>query len=166
MTLYRSTFTAPLALAAAVALSQPHVSTPAAAASPFNQLGGVWSGSGRLRLSNGDSERVRCRAYYSPRAGGTRMGMAIRCASSSYSFELRSSLAASGSRVTGRWEERNFNANGSLVGTVRSGSLSLAVNGTVRGHMNVSFGANRQTVSLRAYNEGGIRGLSIALRRR
>ena len=162
----RSTTTAIALTVALLGTALPTFTTPAMSATPFTTLGGTWSGSGRLRLNSGESERVRCRAYYSPRSSGKRMGMAIRCASSSYAFELRSSLSSAGSRVTGRWEERNFNAHGSVVGTVRPGRLSLAVRGSVRGHMNVSFGKTRQTVSLRAYTDGAIRGLTIALRRR
>lgn len=138
----------------------------AQAASPFNELGGTWSGSGRIRLANGDTERLRCRAYYTPRSGGSRMGMAIRCSSPSYNFELRSTLTNRHGRVSGDWQETNFNASGSLRGRARNGRISLRVDGSVNARLTVSYGANRQTVSLQPSTEGGIRHMQIGLRRR
>lgn len=150
-------------LAGALALGS---AAAAQAASPFNELGGSWSGSGRIRLANGDNERLRCRAYYTPRSGGSRMGMAIRCSSPSYNFELRSTLTNRGGRVSGEWEETNFNASGSVRGRARRGQISLTVDGSVNGRLTVSYGSNRQTVSLRPYSEGNIRHMQIGLRRR
>ena len=75
---------------------------------PFTTLTGTWSGGGQVRLEGGKTERISCKAYYTPRDGGTGVGIALRCASTSYSINLRSVLASSSGKVTGTWEEQTF----------------------------------------------------------
>ncbi len=135
-----------------------------ARAASLSALGGTWRGGGKLRLEGGKSERLRCRAYYNPKSGGKRLGMAIRCASTSYKIELRSQLAVAGNKVTGSWEERNFNATGTLFGSSRPGRLTLSVSGSVKAKLHVSYGGRRQNVRLTG-DIGGFRGISLALRR-
>lgn len=136
--------------------------TAQAKAAALGSLGGAWRGSGRMRLGGGKTERLRCRAYYRPRAGGTRLGMAIRCASASYKIELRSQLAVRGRRVTGSWEERTFNAGGRILGTSRPGRLTLAVSGSVNAKLLISYRGRTQSVRL-ITNISGFKGMTIAL---
>ena len=136
-----------------------------ASAAKFNALGGVWSGGGKLRIAGGRSERLKCKGYYNPKGGGVRLGMAIRCASTSYKLELRSQLKVSGSRVTGSWEERNFNATGQIIGSSRPGRLALSASGSVSAGLFVTYGKKRQTVRLSG-KFGSFRGLTLVLRRR
>ena len=89
---------------------------PAAADSPFASLAGSWSGQGKVQLEGGKSEAIRCRAYYNPKEGGRQLGLAIRCASTSYKMEIRASLFDNNGRVTGTWEERTFNTTGHATG--------------------------------------------------
>jgi hypothetical protein len=77
---------------------------PAEAASPLAQLDGSWSGSGRINLTNGKSEGLKCTAYYTPKEGGAEVGVALRCASASNKVDLRAKLVSDGSRVSGSWE--------------------------------------------------------------
>ena len=85
-----------------------------AAANAFDTLLGSWRGSGQILLSDGRRERLTCNAYYT--GGGSQLGMAIRCQSESSSVEIRSKLSQSGSRISGTWEERTFNASGHRLG--------------------------------------------------
>jgi len=55
-------------------------SAPLAASGPFAQLDGSWSGSGRISLTDGKSEALKCTAYYTPSGGGAEIGVASRCA--------------------------------------------------------------------------------------
>lgn len=137
---------------------------PSALAAPIAALGGSWRGSGRLNLKGGKSERLRCRAYYTPRNKGARLGMAIRCASASYKIEIRSKLDINGKRVNGSWEERNFNATGSLSGTSRPGRLALSINGAVRAGLFLTYSGSRQNVRLTG-DFGSFRSLLLTLRK-
>lgn len=129
-------------------------------------LAGTWSGGGQIKLEDGRSERLSCRANYIAREGGSSLGMSIRCASQSYKIELRSSMRVVGGRVSGTWEERSFNAAGSLSGSSSSGNLSLAFSGTLNGSLSVSYGGSSQRVSIRtASGGGGISQVSVNLAR-
>ena len=120
---------------------------PSAVANPFASLKGTWSGGGKIRLEGGQTERIRCKGYYT---GATQsdLGIAIRCASASNKIEMRAKLQYSGGSITGSWEERTFNAAGDVTGRAKSGSIRLSINGTVSGSMNVSYGAKSQQVQI------------------
>lgn len=131
---------------------------------PFSSLAGTWAGAGQVNLKGGNVERLRCRAYYSPKDGGASLGLAILCASTSYKLELRSTLHANSGRVTGSWEERTFNATGTVTGRAISGNISLSITGGVSGSMSVAYGSSHQKVSITT--EGtGFEGVSISLAR-
>lgn len=134
----------------------------AAAATPFGSFEGTWSGGGRIVLDGGSSERLSCRASYNPRSGGSSLGMSIRCASASYKIELRASLVSSGSTVSGSWEERTFNAGGSVTGRNTGSALNLSFKGNVSGAMSVNVGGRQQRVSITS-NGGGFQSVSISL---
>jgi hypothetical protein len=116
------------------------------AASPFDVLLGSWRGSGQIRLTDGRTERLTCNAYYT--GGGRQLGMAIRCQSESSNVEIRSKLSQSGSRVTGTWEERTFNAEGTAQGQATGSKISLQISGGVTGTMQVSYSRSRQSVAI------------------
>ena len=160
---YRSTVVYRAWLIAAVLLAVV-CSEPAFAQSPFAGLDGAWSGPGQVRLENGSRERLSCRAYYTPKDGGAGLGMAIRCASQSYSIEVRSTLRYEQGKVTGSWEERTFNASGSLSGRASGGNLTLTITGGVSGTMSVALSSGRQTVSI-ATETAGLKGVSVQLTR-
>ncbi|MEO0809583.1 MAG: hypothetical protein AAFW82_02890 [Pseudomonadota bacterium] len=117
-------------------------------AANFSSINGSWKGSGRLRLDDGSSEVLRCLAYYNPKDGGQKLGMAVRCASTSYKFEFRSQLSLDGQRVTGSWEERNFNAEGEISGTFKPGVISLTATGGIETAMDVTYSDTMQEVKM------------------
>jgi len=131
---------------------------------PFSMLAGTWFGGGQINLKGGNTERLRCRAYYNLKDGGSSLGLAILCASTSYKIELRSLLHADSGRITGSWEERSFNAAGTVTGRASSGNINLSITGGVSGSMSVAYGASQQKVSITT--EGaGFEGVSISLSR-
>ncbi len=149
-----------------VGLSLQSTGSVAQAATPFTSLEGTWRGQGRLRLSNGRFESLSCRAYYTPRANGSRMGLAIRCASASNRIEIRSNLRYRGGRVSGSWIERTFNASGTVSGIAKTGRVALRIAGSITGRMSISFGGNRQSVSISTGGTGAaLRNVSISLSR-
>ena len=133
-----------------------------AAANAFDTLLGSWRGSGQILLSDGRRERLTCSAYYT--GGGSQLGMAIRCQSESSSVEIRSKLSLSGSRVSGTWEERTFNASGTASGSASGDRISLSIAGGVSGSMQVSFSGSRQNVSISTQNIA-LKSVTISLSR-
>lgn len=147
----------------AAALVLPAMS--ADAASPFKTLHGSWSGSGQLHFQGGQSERLRCTAYYTNSGGGDVLGLAIRCASASNKLEIRGRLNYSGGRVTGTWEERTFNASGTATGQASDSRVSLRLAGAIPGSMNVSVSRSRQSVAISTQGTA-LKAVRIGLRRR
>ena len=138
---------------------------PAAAQSPFAALGGNWSGSGKVRFSGGASEAVTCKAYYSPKDAGNSLGVAIMCASPSSKIELRAQLKYEGGKVTGKWEERTYNAAGAVEGQASSNKINVSIaGGGLTGSMSVGINGASQTVQIKT--EGiGMTGFDINLSR-
>lgn len=137
-----------LALAAGLAVAD---GAWAVEASNVGVLLGSWGGSGRVSYTDGSSESVRCTAYYTGAA--TNLRMSIQCKSENNPIHIRSQLRVAGSQVSGEWEERTFNASGSVSGRSGAGSMSLAISGGgVTGTMAVSFTRSSHTVSITTQN--------------
>ncbi|MBO0765056.1 MAG: hypothetical protein J2P50_10775 [Hyphomicrobiaceae bacterium] len=117
------------------------------AESLFDSLIGSWSGQGQIRYDNGQSEGVRCTAYYT--GGGDKLRLAIRCRSATTEVEIRGQLTAEGQKLTGTWEERTFNASGEASGRVIGDKMSLSVTGGgFKGVMSVSHVGPKQVVTI------------------
>lgn len=116
---------------------------------PFAGLTGTWRGTAQIRLQSGSSETLKCYAYYTPKASGAELGLAIRCASASNKIELRAQLAATAGKVSGRWEERTYNATGDVTGQAQDGRLTLNIDGgAFKGSMAVRTTGANQTVNI------------------
>jgi hypothetical protein len=132
-----------LVLSAVAALS----AGSAEAATLLDRLMGSWSGSGQIRYDDGQSEGVRCSAYYT--GGGDRLRLAIRCRSDSTEVEIRGLLSRQGETLAGTWEERTFNASGEARGRIAGDKMSLTVRGGgFSGSMTVAYSGSRQVVTI------------------
>ena len=110
---------------------------------------GSWGGSGRISYTDGSSESIRCTAYYT--GGGNELRMAIQCKSDKNPIHIRSKLRIDGSRASGEWEERTFNASGTASGRIGGSSLSLGISGGgFTGSMAVSFSQSSHSVNVTA----------------
>ena len=160
MSLFRGMAAVLAASASAILL----IGAPAVAGSPFSDLVGTWSGKGTARLEGGKSERLSCKGYYSG-SGGSELRLNIICANASTKVELRSVLKYAGGRVTGTWEERNYNQAGTISGSATDDKLRLSINGAaLKGALSVSIGGSKQSVSLST--EGSVlKGVSITFAR-
>jgi hypothetical protein len=137
----------------------------ASAAGPFDTLGGSWSGAGNIKLEDGRTEGLKCKAYYSPRSGGASMGLALRCASASNKIDLRATLNSTGSRIAGSWEERTFNVGGNASGQAAGNAIKLAIDaGVLAGSLSVVTNGQSQTISVRT-DGAALKGVHINLRR-
>jgi hypothetical protein len=122
-------------------------------------------GAGHIKLDNGRSESIRCSANYVPKAGGSGIGLGLRCASASNRIELRARLTSRGNRVSGTWEERSYNAAGRVSGIATGSTLRLSIEGGgLSGFMVVTTAGRSQSISVRT-DGSGLRGVNISLRR-
>lgn len=147
------------AVVAALVLS---TSASHAQARPFAGLDGAWSGSGTVSLSDGSSERLRCKADYKVDSSGLALKQTLRCASDSYKFNLSSDVTSQGDRVSGQWSETNRNIFGSLQGTAGSGKIDVTVEAPgFTASLTLRTNGNKQTVQISS--KGDIRGVSITM---
>jgi len=153
-----------LAVVAALFVDVLPFSRHSALAANFSSITGSWAGQGALKLGNGKTERLRCRAYYNPKKNGQQLGMAVRCASTSYKFEFRSKLSLNGTKVSGSWEEREFNAVGTIAGTFKEGKISLRASGGVDALLSVTYTSTKQSVNLKG-DFGDFKGISLSFRK-
>jgi hypothetical protein len=141
------------------------VATSSVAAAPASlaPLVGNWTGTGTIKLTSGQSEAVKCKVYYTDR--GANVGVALRCASSGAKIDLRATLLPVGANISGTWEERQFNAAGSLVGGVSGNRMTLEMEGGgIKANVIVATSGANQTLTIMADN-GGFKSVSIAFAR-
>ncbi|MGY3124782.1 hypothetical protein ACVWXQ_008719 [Bradyrhizobium sp. S3.14.4] len=94
---------------------------------PFAGFDGAWSGTGTVSLSDGSTERIRCKADYKVAGTGLSLKQALHCASDSYKFDLTSDVTSQGERISGNWSETNRNIFGNLQGTAGGGQIEVFV---------------------------------------
>jgi hypothetical protein len=129
---------------------------------PFASFSGAWSGTGTVSLSDGSSERIRCRANYKVNDGGAGLRQTLRCASDSYRFDLNSDVVSQGGTLSGTWSEESRNINGDLRGRARDGQIEVFVEAAgFAANLTVTTHGNKQSVSIKS--KGDIRGVSITL---
>jgi hypothetical protein len=126
-------------------------SIAAAQNGPFSAYAGSWTGNGVVTASNGNSERIRCRAHYSVLQGDTDLNQHLRCASDSYHFDVNSVLLAdSEGRIRGTWEETTRRASGSVSGQLAGAVVTGHVTGTgFTAEITVTLRGDRQSVQLK-----------------
>jgi hypothetical protein len=155
-----------LALSFALAAAIAPATTGAAAAGPFGRFLGSWTGSGQVIGSNGNRERIRCRATYSESESGSALNQSIVCASESYRIDITSFVQAQGSDVQGSWREATRNASGQLSGQIQGGRFDGSVVGPgFTAAISLTSNGRRQAVSIRP-SAGDIADVQIELERR
>jgi len=147
------------AVAAALGLS---ASAGYAQSRPFAGFDGAWSGNGTVSLSDGSTERIRCRADYKINGTGLGLKQTLRCASDSYKFDLSSDVTSQGDRISGNWNEASRNIFGNLQGTAGGGKIDVLVEAPgFTANLMMRTNGNRQTVQISS--KGDIRGVSITM---
>jgi hypothetical protein len=129
---------------------------------PFAGFDGAWSGNGTVLLSDGSTERLRCRAEYKIDKAGLGLKQTLKCASDSYKFDISSDITSQGDRISGQWTETSRNIFGSLRGTAGSGKIDVLVEAPgFTANLTVRANGNKQTVQISS--NGDIRGVSITM---
>lgn len=131
--------------------SLAHAQIQTTSSSPFAGYAGTWSGSGTVALSNGTTERLRCQATYAVASTGTNLRQNLRCASDSYTFELRTDISAEGGRVAGLWAETTRNMQGRISGRISAGRIDAVAEGPgFSAGIAMAPQSGRQAVSIRS----------------
>ena len=134
---------------------------------PFQKLAGQWSGNGTIELSNGTQEPIRCRAAYDVLEQQSNLQLNIRCASESYSFDLRASATYAAGAITGTWSESTRNAAGTISGKADGDRFQVVAKGPAfTAILTLVTRGNRQSVTIQSQDEKTrVKGASIALQR-
>lgn len=152
-----------LVLAAVLAACLVLSATPAAkAGNPFGSLAGTWRGEGQIHLKGGQTEKLTCKAYYTMKAEGAELGLALSCASASNKIDLRAGLNDANGTVSGSWEERAFNSSGTIAGKASDSELKLTITGTLTAEMAITVGGGTQKVTI-ATDGTGFTGVDLEL---
>ena len=146
-------------VAAALMLS---VSASHAQSGPFAGFDGAWSGNGTVALSDGTTERLRCKADYKVNSSGLNLKQSLHCASDSYKFDLSSDVVSEGDRISGNWSEASRNVFGELHGTAGGGRIEVFVEANgFAANLTLTTTGNKQTVQISS--KGEIRGVNITM---
>jgi hypothetical protein len=130
-------------------LCLPGGATHAAVSSPFAAMAGSWSGGGVLNTSDGNQERLRCRATYDVAGSGAELRLNLRCASQSYNFDLASDVEYRGGAISGSWTEASRNASGTLSGRASGDRIEAAARGdNFSANLSLTTRGGRQSVSI------------------
>ncbi|HEY2248788.1 MAG TPA: hypothetical protein VGH70_15195 [Bradyrhizobium sp.] len=129
---------------------------------PFAGFDGAWSGTGTVSLSDGSTERIRCKANYKVNPNGMSLKQTLDCASDSYKFDLTSDVTSNGDRISGNWSERSRNIFGNLQGTAGGGTIEVFVEANgFAANLTLRTTGNKQTVQISS--KGEIRGVNITM---
>ena len=139
------------------------LATPSLADPTFEPLLGSWGGSGTYKLQDGTSEKLKCDAYYT--GSGSQLGIAVRCAGQTNKIEMRSKLSASGTSLSGNWEERTYNAGGNVTGKLTDTKLSLSFTGGVAGSISITYDRTKQNVAI-ATEGTSLKSVTVSLSRK
>jgi hypothetical protein len=138
------------------------VSAGYAQSGPFAGFNGTWSGNGTVLLSDGSTERLRCKADYKVNGNGLGLKQNLHCASDSYKFDLSSDVTSQGDRISGNWSEASRNIFGNLQGTAGGGRIDVFVEASgFAANLTLTTTGNRQTVQISS--KGEIRGVNITM---
>ena len=140
------------------------VSAGYAQSGPFAGFNGTWSGNGTVVLSDGSTERLRCKADYKVNGNGLGLKQNLHCASDSYKFDLSSDVTSQGDRISGNWSEASRNIFGNLQGTAGGGRIDVFVEASgFAASVTLRTTGNKQTVQISS--KGEIRGVNITMSR-
>ena len=113
---------------AAFLLVHPQIGT-AQSGGPFAKFVGSWRGSGQVIGTDGNHERITCRADYVLSQGGAALSQTLVCASDSYRVDISSYIVADGHSVQGHWQEATRRVQGDLTGQITDGNFEGSVSG-------------------------------------
>lgn len=140
--------------------------TEPASAAPFSGLSGHWSGAGTITMTNGATERLRCKVAYAVGAAGKAVEQTLRCASDSYRVEVNSNVISTGGSLSGSWAETTRGMSGNVSGRASGADISANVVGAgFSARLDVRTHGDKQSVTITPRGDSDVSAVSIALRR-
>ena len=138
------------------------VSAGHAQSGPFAGFTGSWAGNGTVALSDGTTERIRCKASYNVNGTGLGLKQTLRCASDIYKFDLSTDVTSQGDRISGNWSEASRNIFGNLQGTAGGGVIDVFVEAAgFAASVTLRTTGSKQSVQISS--KGEIRGVNITM---
>jgi hypothetical protein len=137
-------------LGCAIALGCATFGQASAAAGPFAEFPGSWSGNGKIRIGD-KTERIRCKSKYSLQGSNERyVVLQIACASDSYKFDLSGNFQADESNhITGFWSELSRNVHGEAAGVAQGDRFQVHIDSQAfSGNLTMVTHGGRQLVSI------------------
>jgi len=118
-------------------------------------------------MTNGASERIRCKGSYAVNGTGKAVQQNLRCASASYRLEISSNVTSEGGVLSGYWSEATRGVSGNLSGRASGTEIVANVMGAgFTARLDVRTHGDKQSVTIRP--QGGdtdVAAVSIALRK-
>src|SRR3984893_10688425 len=134
---------------------------------PFLGLSGFWSAAGTVTMTNGATERIRCKATYAVNATGKSVQQTLRCASDSYRVEISSNAISDGGSLSGSWADAIRGVSGNTSGRASGAEIVANVAGAgFTARLDVRTQGERQSVTIRPQGGTDVTAVSIALRKR
>jgi hypothetical protein len=133
---------------------------------PFLGLFGHWSGAGTVTMTNGATDRIRCKAAYAVNGAGKAVQQTLRCASDSYMLEIISNVISEGGSLSGSWAEATRGVSGNISG--RASGAEIVANVAAAGftaRLDVRTQSDKQSVTIRPQGGTDVTAVSIALRK-
>jgi hypothetical protein len=132
---------------------------------PFASMAGTWAGEGRVVLSDGQVERIRCQATDEVEDGGNAMRQHLRCASASYHFDVQNAVTHRQGMITGNWNETTRNVGGQVTGAASGNTVRARVEaGQFTADVTLAPRGNSLIVSLTPHGSN-VQEVSVMLRR-
>ncbi len=133
---------------------------------PFSGLAGYWSGGGAITMSDGSTERIRCRATYAVAQSGAALNQTLNCASASYNLHISANVVSTGGGVSGSWSESTHSVSGSISGRANSSDIQAYVSGAgFSASIGIRTHGGSQSVTIRPQSGTDVRAMSITLRK-
>ena len=98
-------------------------------ADPILSLAGRWAGVATLVPASGPNEPYNCVATYFPADNGSRITQNLRCKSANYQFDGTTQLQIVVGKITGRWQDKINNLDGTVSGTVKPDGFDILLSG-------------------------------------
>jgi hypothetical protein len=117
-------------------------------------------------MTNGATERIRCKGAYAVDATGKTLQQTLRCASESYRMEISSNVVSKGGSLSGSWAESTRGLSGNISGRASGAEILANVAGAgFAARLDVRTQANKQSVTIRPQSGTDVAAVSIALRK-
>jgi hypothetical protein len=117
-------------------------------------------------MTNGATERIRCKATYAVNAAGKGVQQTLRCASESYRLEISSNVISQGGSLSGSWSEATRGMSGNVSGRASGAKILANVAGAgFTARLDVRTQGDKQSVTLKPQGDTEVSAVSISLRK-